>query len=479
MKKYIIAILSIAVIYACSDDQFENLNTDPKNPQEVSADFLFTSSTQALGDQMASPNVNLNIFRFVSQYWTATTYLDEPNYNLIARNIPSNQWAVLYQNVLFDLENAKDNVQAGLVVSDGALSQEDIDARIAQINVLQALTWQVLIDTFGDIPYDTALQGADNPLPAYSDAEAIYEDLINTLIAADDAFANGNGFSSSDVIYGGDMASWKKFSNSLLLRLAMRIADSNPTLSQDAANTAINNGVMASNGDNALIYYQASPPNTNPLWEDLVQSGRSDYVTANTIVDKLNDLNDPRRDYYFDDNISTGYVGGTYGASSSYSSFTHVGETFLDPAHEGILLDYAEVEFYLAEAAQRGYASASNAETHYNNAITASITYWGGSDSDAATYIAQSDVAYDSANWKESIGTQFWIAMYDNPYQGWSVWRKFDAPAFNLPSQTGNPVPLRYTYPITEQNLNPTNYNAAAAAIGGDTQQTALFWDVN
>ncbi|SHI54130.1 Starch-binding associating with outer membrane [Mesonia phycicola] len=479
MKKYIIAILSVVVIYACSDDQFDNLNTDPKNPQEVSADFLFTSSTQALGDQMASPNVNLNIFRFISQYWTATTYLDEPNYNLVNRGIPSNQWAILYQNVLLDLENAKTNVQEGLVVSEGALSQEDIDARIAQINVLQALTWQVLIDTFGDVPYETALQGADNPLPAYSDAETIYEDLINTLIDADDALANGDGFSSSDVIYGGDMTNWRKFSNSLLLRLAMRISDSNPALSQDAANTAIDNGVFTSNSDNALIYYESSPPNTNPLWEDLVQSGRSDYVTANTIVDKLNDLNDPRRTYYFDDNVSTGYIGGIYGASNSYSSYTHVGEVFLDPAHEGILLDYAEVEFYLAEAAQRGYASASDAETHYNNAITASITYWGGSDSDANTYIAQSDVAYDSANWKESIGTQFWIAMYDNPYQGWSVWRKFDAPAFNLPEDTGNPVPLRYTYPVTEQNLNPTNYNAAAAAIGGDTQQTALFWDVN
>jgi len=478
MKKYIIAILSIAVFFSCSDDQFESLNTDPKNPQDVAADFLFTSSTQALGDQMATPNVNLNIFRFISQYWTATTYLDEPNYNIVNRNIPSNHWARIYQNVLFDLEDAKNNVQEGQVISDGPLSEEDAAARIAQIEVLQVYAWQVLVDTFGDIPYESALQGSQNPLPEYSEAEMIYQDLINRLIEADDALANGQGFTDADVIYEGNMSNWRKFSNSVLLRLAMRISESNPTLSQDAANTAIDNGVMTANSDNALIYYQSSPPNTNPLWVDLVQSGRSDYVTANTIVDKLNELEDPRRPFYFDDNLDNGYTGGTYGGSSPYASFTHVGETFLDPAHEGILLDYAEVEFYLAEAAQRGYASASNAEDHYNAGITASILYWGGTEQEATDYLTQTEVAYDSTNWEEQLGTQFWIAMYDNPYQGWNVWRKFDAPEFNLPESSGNPVPLRYTYPITEQNLNTTNYNDAASAIGGDTQQTALFWDI-
>jgi hypothetical protein len=69
--------------------------------------------------------------------------------------------------------------------------------------------------------------------------------------------------------------------------------------------------------------------------------------------------------------------------------------------------------------------------------------------------------------------------MYNNPFEGWSVWRKYDAPALNLPEDTGNPVPLRYTYPVNEQNLNRANYEAASAAIGGDKQSTPLFWDVN
>ena len=69
--------------------------------------------------------------------------------------------------------------------------------------------------------------------------------------------------------------------------------------------------------------------------------------------------------------------------------------------------------------------------------------------------------------------------MYDNPFQGWNSWRTYDAPEFNLPDDTGNEVPLRYTYPIDEQNLNEGNYNEASEAIGGDKQQTRIFWDVD
>ncbi len=141
-------------------------------------------------------------------------------------------------------------------------------------------------------------------------------------------------------------------------------------------------------------------------------------------------------------------------------------------------MDYPEVEFYLAEAAQRGYNVGGTAGEHYNTAITASIEYWGGTEAQAMLIFHNQQVAYDAANWRKSIGTQFWLAMFDDPFEGWSVWRKFDAPKLNLPAIEQLPVPLRYTYPINEQNLNEANYNAASDAIGGDDQQTPLFWDV-
>ncbi len=478
MKKYLIAVLALATLWSCqTDEQYEELNVDPKNPVEVSSDFLFTSATVSLTDQMASPNVNFNIFRFISQYLTATTYLDEPNYDLTNRNIPQNHWGVLYREVIFDLQNAKDNVEADLSESDEELTQAEKDARIAQIEVLEVYAWQILVDTFGNIPYSEAINADDNTLPAYDDAETIYEDLISRIDAVTSALEAAQGFSSSDVLYGGDMAKWSKFANSLQLRMAMHLSDVNESLSQQAAERAYSKGVFESNADNAILEYQPSPPNTNPLWVDLVQSGRSDYVTANTIVDKMNELEDPRRMAYFDDNLDGEYVGGIYGASNSFTNYTHIGSRFREPTHPGILMDYAEVRFHLSDAAENGYSVGGSAEEHYEAAITASIDYWGGSEAEAEEYLSQSEVAYNGS--EEQFATQFWIAMYDNPFEGWTVWRRFDAPQFNLPDDTGNDVPLRYTYPVNEQNLNQSNYSEASSAIGGDDQQTPIFWDTS
>ena len=474
MKKYILTFIALATLWSCqTDEQYERLNRDPKNPTQVRADFLFTSATVNLADQMASPNVNFNVFRFLAQYLTTTTYLDEPNYRINQRNIPDFHWTELYRDVIYNLQDAKEIVNATESLTEG-----EKRARIGQIEVIEVYAWHVLVDTFGDIPYTEALD-ADISLPVYDEAPVIYADLISRLSNVTEDLQAGQGFVGADVIYGGDMEKWSKFANSLLLRLGMRLADVNPSLSMEAVNEALMEGVFTSLDDSALVVYQSSPPNTNPLWVDLVQSGRSDYLAANTIVDIMNALDDPRRTAYFDDNLIGGYVGGIYGASNSFPEYTHIGEMFLDPTLPAILLDYPEVEFYQAEAAARGgYSVTGTAEDHYNTAITASINYYGGTDALAQAYIAQPEVSYDATNWEEQIGTQFWIAMYDNPFEGWSVWRKFDAPELNQAADTEDAVPLRYTYPINEQNLNEANYIDAAAAIGGDDQQTSLFWDV-
>lgn len=479
MKKYLVTFIMAFLFISCSDDEkYERLNEDPKNPTEVSEDFLFTSATVSLGDFLASPNVNINVFRFISQYLTATTYVDEPNYDLTNRNIPQSQWSEIYRDVLLDLNDAKSYIN-----ENADLSQGEKDARIGQIEVLQVYAWQVLVDTFGDIPYTEALEAETITLPAYDDDAAIYANLIERLQNAYTLLGSGQGFSGPDVIFGGDMGKWSKFNNSLQLRLAMRISDSNPSLSKSAAEDAASKGVFSGNDDNAIIAYQSSPPNTNPLWEDLVQSGRSDYVAANTIVNIMNSLDDPRRMYYFDQNLGTGvYEGGIYGAQNPFSGSTHIGEDFRDPTHPGILLDFAEVSFHLATATTTNlnYNIFGDAKTHYENAITASMNYAGIDDTAAINaYLSKPDVAYIPANSNALIGTQFWIAMFDNPIEGWSVWRKYDEPTLNTPASTGNPVPVRYTYPINEQNLNEANYNAASQAIGGDSQQTKIFWDVN
>ncbi|MBF01968.1 MAG: SusD/RagB family nutrient-binding outer membrane lipoprotein [Flavobacterium sp.] len=472
MKKYLILLSSVLVISCASDERYEDLNRDPNNPTQVSADALFTASAKSLFDQMESTNVNTNVYRLFAQYWTETTYIDESNYDLNTRNIPASHFSEMYRDVLYDLKDAK--------------LKADTDNKKAMISVLEVYTWQQLVDTFGNIPYSEGLKGSESPTPVYDDAQTIYEDLFGRINEAIGMFSvsGASGFSSADIIYGGDINQWIKFANSVKLKLAMRVADvpALSTLAQTNAVAAVTAGVFTSNADNATIAYETSPPNTNPLWVDLVQSGRSDFVIANTIVDYMNTLSDPRRAFYFDDNLGAGtYVGGPYGDNNSFPSYTHIGPMIQEPDFRGVILDYAEVEFLLAEAVERGYAVGGTAETHYNNGITASMEDWGVASGDITTYLANPAVAYSTATgtWREKIGFQFWLAMYNRGFEGWCIYRKYDAPVMNTAAVSLLPVPKRYTYPLSEQTLNLTNYTAAASAIGGDELATPIFWDVN
>ncbi|MFE3868510.1 SusD/RagB family nutrient-binding outer membrane lipoprotein [Flavobacterium sp. LS2P90] len=477
MKKIILTTLTIiTLMVSCqSDDQYEDKNRDPKNPTQVSSDFLFNSATKSLFDQMTSTNVNTNIFRMLGQHWTETTYVDEANYDFNTRNIPQNHWGEMYRNVLLDLATAKTNNDA-----DNSISAETKKTRNAQIEILAVYTWAQMVETFGDIPYTQALNAGEFVLPVYNDAATIYGDLLSRLTAAIPNLSD-NGFGAADNIYGGNPGKWKKFGNSLMLRMGLRVADV-PALaakSTAAIKAAVSGGVFTSNADNAALAYSSTTPNTNPVWVDLVQSGRSDFVIANTLVDKMNALNDPRRPFYFDENLGAGvYVGGPYGDNNSFSSYTHVSARITDPTNPASLLDYSEVCFYLADAAERSISGTpATAAGFYNAGITASFDYWG--TPNVAAYLLNPKVNYATApgSYKVKIGTQLWLAMYNRGYEAWTAWRTYDFPGFNLPAVSEDPVPTRYTYPINEQNLNKINYTAASTAIGGDKQTTKLFWD--
>lgn len=478
MKKILLTVLSLIALVSCqSDDTYENLNRDPKNPTQVDASFLFNSATKSLVDQMTSTNVNTNIFRMLGQHWTETTYVDEANYDFNNRNIPQNHWSEMYRDVLLDLKTAKEYVDA-----DAGLTAAEKASSNAQIEILSVYTWAQLVESFGDIPYTQALNASEYVLPEYDDAGIIYLDLLDRLTAAIPDLT-GSGFGSADPIYGGDATKWKKFGNSLLLRMGLRVVDANGfTVRANAAiNSAITGGVFTSNDDNAALHYEGATPNTNPVWVDLVQSGRSDFVAANTVIDFMNNLADPRREVYFDQNLGAGvYVGGPYGDNNSYSSYTHVGAAMLEPTNPACLIDFAEVCFYRADAAERSISGTpAGAGAFYTAGITASFEYWGATG--LAGYLTNPDVAYATApgDWKVKIGNQLWLAMYNRGFESWTAWRIYDTPTFNLPAVSGLPVPTRYTYPINEQNLNEANWTAASTAIGGDKQTTKLFFDVN
>lgn len=480
MKKISILLLTLILAFSCSKD-LENLNEDTKNPSVAAGETFFTGAQKNMVDRMASINVNTNVWRQFVQQVTSTTYNDEANYNIANRRVPDGLWTTVYRDVLKDLDESAKIINQELAPPLGIGGTNLQKNQLAIIEVMNVYAYSVLVETFGDVPYTEALDIA-NVLPKYDDGKTVYLDLIARLSTAiTNMDTSDDSFGDADLIYGGDVASWKKFANSLKMRMGLVIYDADP-IKGAAAITQGAAGAFTSNADNAVLNYLNATPNTNPMWVDLVQSGRKDFIVAKPFVDQMNALNDPRRTVYFDDNIAAGYKGAVYGLNSSYANFSHIGDMFYVSTLPHILLDYSNVEFMLAEAAERSIVGTPVvAAVHYTAAITASFDYY--EVPGAAAYLLQPSVAYATATgtWKQKIGTQKWIALYNQGFNAWTEFRRLDYPALVAPptaiSLADGVVPRRFTYPIGEQTLNPASYTAAASAIGGDKLATKLFWD--
>ncbi|WP_183558662.1 SusD/RagB family nutrient-binding outer membrane lipoprotein [Mucilaginibacter sp. SP1R1] len=483
MKKIITTLLLTLTLVSCIKKN-EYLNNDTKSATAVPASALFSYAEKKLSDVLATSAYNTNIFRLTAQQWTQTTAIAESDYDLKLRNVPDGFWSAIYRDVLRNLYEANK-----LTLADASLSAAQKNNQLAQINILEIYAYSVLVNTFGNIPY-TQAEDYTNTTPKYDDASQIYDSLLSRL---DDALAKLNtsakGFNTADLLFNGvnEISAWTKFGNTLKLKLGITLADAEPAKAKTAVLAAAPH-VLQSNADNVSFKYLTTTPNTNPLWVDQVQGHLIDYIAGSTLVNLMNSLNDPRRAAYYtaiDTNsvVKPGdvlvYKGGVIGKVNTYNKYSTFSSTIGAPDLPGLLADYAEVEFDLAEAVERGYNVGGTAQQHYINGITASINYWGGSTGDVNTYLANPKVAYATAGggYKIKIGNQKYIALYNRGYEAWTEVRRLGITLPLPPNQTS--YLNRFTYPITEQNVNQVNYDQAAAAIGGDNIATKIFWNRN
>ena len=483
IKFIFITIAALTMVACTSDADYEDLNKDPNNPVEASAESLFSAAQKTLVDEVNDIDYRDAPFMLYAQYAQQTTYKDESQYDMKNRGIPGEIFSTVYQNILYDLK-------------DAALLVSDDEFKSAQIELLAVYAWQYLVDNFGNVPYSEALKviGEDQILaPKYDDAATIYADLMSRAVAAKVMLGgSGDGFTNADFVLAGDKDAWLKFANSLIIKIGVRATGNTFKAEVEAAAS----GALGSNADNVTMDYEGSTPNTNPSWLELVQSGRNDYVLGKPFVDALisADLEDPRQDVFFDpeskmviDTLSNGdlvenYKGGVIGQKSAWSAHSKLGTKLFDPTFRGVLFDFAEISFYLADASARGWAVGGDAPTHYANGIKASFTDWGLTEAAADAYLLKPKVAYATADGTadEKIGKQLWIAMFNRGFEGWTAYRRYGGAPLTqseLAEDDLKDVPRRLTYPVVEQTRNPSNYTAAASAIGDDKQSTKIFWD--
>lgn len=478
--KYTYRILSffIATLILGSCNDITELNEDPNRPTDVPVEYLLTAAERQLGNRYYGGFDNIAFGMTIAQYWAQNEYSDEVRYQYRA-NTNNTFWTDFY-TAINDLEEIK---RINSEVDKGAqgVNQD------AVATILQVWAYQNLVDIYGDIPYTDALNGVESPSPEYSSQSDVYADLIDRLTTAVSSIDTDEaGFPGGDVIYGGDLEKWVKFGNSLLLRLGIRISESNAGLAESTISAAAS-GAFESNDDNAAVQYITSQPNVNPLYVSYVVNNRQDYCGSENFVELLNGLNDPRVAEYFVPAANSGdYVGLTYGLESaqaagiSRDAVSQLNPQLYEADFEGMLMDYAEVSFILAEAASNGWVAGGPA-AHYAEAIDASMEYWG--ISDASGYIAANPYSEDN------LAIQKYIALYIQGWQSWAEIRRLDLesiPAANLvvyePEDNFidiSGIPRRRIYPQDEQNLNSANYQAAAERIGGDEYSTNLFWDID
>ena len=485
MKKISIILVILYMMTSSCTKNITDLNTNTKAPLNVPSYTLFTMGQKSLVDYVTSTSVGTAPFRVLSQEWTENTYVYEAQYNFSAYNANAGWWNHLYTSTATNFPGVLSNLQAAKSkfssdVSDPVAARND--AIIADL--LEVYTYNLLVNTYGNIPYTQALNPSI-PFPKYDDAKTVYTDLLmrlDTCIAG--LNTTGSSLGAADQIYQGSVSSWVKFAATLKLKMAIMLADVDAATASKKTLEAVNTGVFASNSDNASMTYDASASsNSNPIWQALVFSGRHDFLPTNLLVDTMVSLSDPRVPLYFTKDPNNIYSGGVPGGGNGYGLFSDFSTLIQGQTYPGILLDYAQTEFLLAEAVERGIAVGGTAQSHYNNAITASILFYGGSATDAATYLAQPSVNYTTVTgtWRQKLGLQKWIANYNNNWDSWTDIRRLGYPnldVINPPIGAKGKLPLRFTYPSNESGSNATNWAAAVAALpgGADVVSAKLFW---
>ncbi|RFS21930.1 SusD/RagB family nutrient-binding outer membrane lipoprotein [Chitinophaga silvatica] len=374
--------------------------------------------------------------------------------------------------------------------------------------IFDAFNFAYLTDLYGDIPYTEALQLKEtrNSHPKYDQQKDIYPALLKELKDANDELANTKieMVKSYDPMYNGNYTQWRKFANSLRLRMLLRISKNYPnafTEMQEIINDPQKYPIFISNNDNAeLPYYGAIKDNSWPGGP--LNGAYSEFdkrKPSKEVVDFLLQRNDPRLQVWIAPRDSAQpafngrtvdnklYVGVPNAVTEPYlynggnGFMSRLNPTYsLDksPLVKASMMTYSEVCFILAEVVQAGKVTVPNktAEDLYLEGIKSSMRFYGVEQAAInADYFKQASVIYNGT--LEQLIGQKWISNFLKGSEGWFDHRRTGYPAFVLgPVSAFKVIPKRYMYPLSELSNNADQYNKAVSVFGKDDQFTLMWY---
>ncbi len=527
-KLLLVLLVLIISITSCDTDKLRELNVNPQAVDEIDLNFLFTNallgtaSGGATGDnRFIDWRTNIGMFGMAIQHIAnagggianGDKYTDNFEVNLAP-------WEWWYGGQLKLIEEIIK--QTG---EDGYASGRNQNVLQAS-RIIKAWTFHKLTDYYGSIPYDEANQGIEGTFfPAYESQKSVYQKAFTELADAASKISSSNldeGFAQADFVFDGDVAKWKKFAYSVMLRMAMRLSNVDAAMANEWVSKAIAGGVMETNEDNVWIRTSLGPSewsNQNGIsrafWPG--DGGQPGWLSK-TLVDQLKgpdvgsvDDDDPRLMIFsggialwtaiswtvldgdplnqkgmpngLDQPDLEAIEGGPIIQDETYS---RINILLLDDDEPYQLMNVAEVHFLMAEALERGIGTGigGTAKGHYEAGVRAAMQQYTAYDaslvvSDAAVDNYLSVYQYDAAKPAlEMIYDQLWINSFFNWWEGWSNWRRTGFPAL-VPTQhpssvTGNQIPRRLLYPNSEI---ATNFENMSAGTSPNDYLTRVWWD--
>ncbi|MFY0256286.1 SusD/RagB family nutrient-binding outer membrane lipoprotein [Chitinophaga sp. 30R24] len=497
MKKITYAVLVFSMwLTSCTKD-FTTINTNPN------------TTTNALPQQLLAPALvsvvgyNMNRNRsFNNELMQVTVDMGDGDGKIFRYDIRASTADYAYNGWYLELTNFKDLYK--IASKDPNYNKSYMGISL----ICQSWIYSMLTDTYGDIPYFKSNLAKDSMIyePPFDKQKDIYADIFQQLETANTLLSSNTAITaSSDPVFGGNISKWRKFGNSLYLRLLLRlsgkaeVADLCIAKIKQIVNT--NPGtypIMTSNDESAILRWTGAGPYVSPFMSVREQDFRSPAI-GSFFIEHLAIWNDPRVDIptYGSNSINrwgiapysgsyqgvpSGYIPGQSPVKKCYFYSTTSAVTLMNEPMAGMIMNYAELNFILAEAAVKGWITGS-AQTYYENGAQASITQWLPQWSvPIKQFLSDADIQWDDTaaqdDKMELIHLQKYYALFLTDMQQWFEYRRTGHPI--LPKGPGlknnGIMPARMNYPVYVQSTNPTNYKAAVAAQGPDVISTQVWW---
>jgi len=500
MKNYLNILLAIIMgigMVNCTN-QFDELAINPNKTEEVIPSLLFTGVSLNLKSSGGKP---FFYSQMLSRQVVWTEAMENYQYYNFGRS------GFYNYSVLRNVEK---------MVEEAERTEEDVYIGLAHF--FRAWFYYDLTLAFGDIPYQDALKGESEGVynPAYDTQETVFAGVLEELENANEVLMNTEGIITGDVIFGNDIMKWRKATNTFALRVLMSLSvkEGNSSIDIQQKFRAIVSDpdkypVMESIDDNMMFTYADKDGERYPFFN---HSHQQYPHFDESFLSVLKERQDKRLFYYAQptgEAISNGIPANSFDAYGGGDGTLPIEEIqqlevdkkmsrvhsryYTNPENEPyIVLGYAELQMILAEAALRGWTT-DDAETHYNEGISASMTFYekyGESyegaeitDSYIADYLQYPRVKYDAANGLEQIIIQKyiasflqtnWLQYYDYRRTGYPVLKI--NPATSLNTGYEDRIPVRWMYPQSESNVNKEHVEEAIKRQYGEDNVNAVMW---